>query len=71
MANKELINRLKTERDDLLYKCTSLETFINSDKFNRINYIQQLLLPIQLDTMLAYLTILDARLRDLEEPFND
>lgn len=71
MANKELINRLKIERNDLLGKCASLETFINSDKFNRINYIQQLLLPIQLDTMNAYLTILDARLRDLEEPFND
>ena len=71
MANKELINRLKIEHDDLLYKCTSLEIFINSDKFNRINYIQQLLLPIQLDTMSAYLTILEARLHDLEEPFND
>ena len=71
MANKELINRLKIERDDLLYKCTSLEIFINSVRFNRINYIQQLLLPIQLDTMNAYLTILDSRLRDLEEPFND
>ena len=71
MANKELINRLKIERSDLLDKCTSLEIFINSDKFNRINYIQQLLLPIQLDTMNAYLTILDARLHDLEEPFND
>ena len=71
MANKELINRLKIERSDLLDKCTSLEIFINSDKFNRINYIQQLLLPIQLDTMNTYLTILDARLHDLEEPFND
>lgn len=71
MANKEFINRLKIERSDLLNKCTSLETFINSDKFNGINYIQQLLLPIQLDTMNAYLTILDARLNDLEEPFND
>ena len=71
MANKELINRLKVERSDLLDKCTSLETFINSVRFNRINYIQQLLLPIQLDTMNAYLTILEARLRDLEEPFND
>ena len=71
MENKELINRLKIERNDLLDKCDSLETFIDSDKFNRINYIQQLLLPIQLDTMNAYLTILDARLRDLEEPFND
>ena len=71
MTNKELINRLKIERSDLLDKCTSLEIFINSDKFNRINYIQQLLLPIQLDTMNAYLTILDARLHDLEEPFND
>ena len=71
MANKELINRLKIERNDLLNKCDSLETFINSDKFNDINYVQQLLLPIQLDTMNAYLTILDARLYDLEEPFND
>lgn len=71
MANKELINRLKIERSDLLDKCTSLEIFINSDKFNRINYIQQLLLPIQLDTMNAYLTILDARLRDLVDPNNE
>ena len=68
---EKVIKRLIVERNDLLDKCTNLEIFINSDKFNRINYIQQLLLPIQLDTMNAYLTILDARLRDLEEPFND
>ena len=68
---EKVIKRLIVERNDLLDKCTSLETFINSDKFNDVNYVQQLLLPIQLDTMLAYLTILDARLRDLEEPFND
>ena len=71
MANKEFINRLKIERNDLLDKCASLQAFIDSDKFNDVNYVQQLLLPIQLDTMNAYLTILDARLNDLEEPFND
>ena len=71
MANKELINRLKIEHSDLLDKCASLETFINSDKFNDVNYVQQLLLPSQLSAMETYLTILDARLDDLEEPFND
>ena len=68
---EKVIKRLIVERNDLLDKCASLETFIDSDKFNDVNYVQQLLLPIQLDTMNAYLTILDARLNDLEEPFND
>lgn len=68
---KKVIKRLIVERNDLLDKCASLEAFIDSDKFNDVNYVQQLLLPIQLDTMNAYLTILDARLNDLEEPFND
>lgn len=68
---KKVIKRLIVERNDLLDKCAKLEAFIESDKFNDVNYVQQLLLPIQLDTMNAYLTILDARLHDLEEPFND
>lgn len=68
---EEVIKRIVIERNDLLDKCASLEAFIDSDKFNDVNYVQQLLLPIQLDTMNAYLTILDARLNDLEEPFND
>ena len=68
---EKIIKRLIVERNDLLDKCTKLEAFIESDKFNDVNYVQQLLLPIQLDTMNAYLTILDARLHDLEEPFND
>lgn len=68
---EKVIKRLIVERNDLLDKCASLEAFIDSDKFNDVNYVQQLLLPIQLDTMNAYLTILDARLNDLEEPFND
>ena len=68
---KEVIKRIVIERNDLLDKCASLEAFIDSDKFNDVNYVQQLLLPIQLDAMNAYLTILDARLNDLEEPFND
>ena len=59
------------ERNDLLDKCASLEAFIDSDKFNGINYIQQLLLPSQLSAMETYLMLLDARLEDLEEPFND
>ena len=68
---EKVIKRLIVERNDLLDKCASLEAFIDSDKFNDVNYVQQLLLPIQLDTMNAYLTILDARLHDLEEPFNE
>ena len=71
MANKEFIHRLEIEKEELEYKKDALSEFIDSDKFNDVNYVQQLLLPIQLDTMNAYLTILDARLYDLEEPFND
>ena len=59
------------ERNDLLDKCSSLEAFIDSDKFNDVNYVQQLLLPSQLSAMETYLMLLDARLDDLEEPFND
>ena len=70
MANKELINRLKIERNDLLDKCDSLETFIDSDKFNDVNYVQQLLLPSQLSAMETYLTILEARMEDLVDPNN-
>ena len=68
---EEVIKRIVIERNDLLDKCTSLEAFIDSDKFNDVNYVQQLLLPSQLSAMETYLMLLDARLDDLEEPFND
>lgn len=68
---KEVIKRIVIERNDLLNKCASLEAFIDSDKFNDVNYVQQLLLPSQLSAMETYLMLLDARLDDLEEPFND
>ena len=68
---KEVIKRIVIERNDLLNKCASLEAFIDSDKFNDVNYVQQLLLPSQLSAMETYLMLLDARLEDLEEPFND
>jgi hypothetical protein len=68
---KEVIKRIVIERNDLLDKCSSLEAFIDSDKFNDVNYVQQLLLPSQLSAMETYLMLLDARLDDLEEPFND
>ena len=68
---KEVIKRIVIERNDLLDKCASLEAFIDSDKFNDVNYVQQLLLPSQLSAMETYLMLLDARLDDLEEPFND
>ena len=68
---KEVIKRIVIERNDLLDKCSSLEAFTDSDKFNDVNYVQQLLLPSQLSAMETYLMLLDARLDDLEEPFND
>lgn len=68
---EKVIKRLIAERNDLLDKCASLEAFIDSDKFNDVNYVQQLLLPSQLSAMETYLMLLDARLDDLEEPFND
>ncbi len=68
---EKVIKRLIAERNDLLDKCSSLEAFIDSDKFNDVNYVQQLLLPSQLSAMETYLMLLDARLNDLEEPFND
>ena len=68
---RKVIKRIVIERNDLLDKCASLEAFIDSDKFNDVNYVQQLLLPSQLSAMETYLMLLDARLDDLEEPFND
>ena len=37
---KEVIKRIVIERNDLLNKCASLEAFIDSDKFNDVNYMQ-------------------------------
>lgn len=68
---EEVIKRLIAERNDLLDKCASLEAFIDSDKFNDVNYVQQLLLPSQLSAMETYLTILEARMEDLEDPNNE
>lgn len=67
---EEVIKRLIAERNDLLDKCASLEAFIDSDKFNDVNYVQQLLLPSQLSAMETYLTILEARMEDLVDPNN-
>lgn len=68
---EKVVKRIIVERNDLLDKCSSLEAFIESDKFNDVNYVQQLLLPSQLSAMETYLMLLDARLEDLIDPFND
>ena len=70
MANKEFINRLKIEKEELGYKVDMLFNFIVSDNFEHISYIQQLLLPAQLSAMETYLTILEARIEDLVDPNN-
>ena len=70
MANKEFIQRLKEEHSELLNKASKLQAFIESDNFDKINFYQQGLLPVQLEIMNAYLMVLEARLRDLSEEHN-
>ena len=69
MENKEFINRLETEEEELEYKKDALSKFIRSENFRHINYTQQLLLPAQLSAMETYLIILEARLDDLKGAF--
>ena len=58
-------DRLIKEYSDLSEKCDKLRQFIISDKFIELNNKQSGLLLEQHKYMLAYLNILDLRIKDL------
>jgi len=61
------LDRLKVEKDELLYKVTKLAMFLNSDKVNDLSDANELLLKQQLEAMNGYLNILIIRLELLKK----
>ena len=54
--------RLIKEKEDLEQKIVKLGAFLDSDKFNEIELVQQSLLNIQFLAMTTYLTCLQERI---------
>jgi len=61
------LDRLKTEKDELLDKVTKLSMFLNSDKIDGLSDANQLLLKHQLLSMNDYLNILIIRIELIEK----
>ena len=61
------LDRLKIEKDELLYKVTKLAMFLNSDKVIELSDANELLLKQQLESMNTYLNILIIRIELLEK----
>lgn len=61
------LDRLKVEKEELLYKVTKLAMFLNSDKVNDLSDANELLLKQQLEAMNTYLNILIIRIELLEK----
>lgn len=61
------LERLKTEKNELLEKTTKLSMFLNSDKVNDLSESNELLLKFQLEHMNNYLNILIIRIELLEK----
>lgn len=68
MENKELINKLEKEQDELNEKLHKLDLFITKqDKSQTISDLQLNLLNVQCDAMSAYSNVLEMRIDDLKE----
>jgi len=64
---KELLKKLKEEKEILEKKVEKLEVFINeSVEYTEINETQRILIPIQLDSMKLYLNVLKERIWNLQ-----
>lgn len=61
------IDRLHNEKPELRHKLTSLEKFMGSDEFKKLDHIHQILLCQQAVHMASYITILETRLHLLEK----
>ena len=61
------LERLKTEKNELLEKTTKLSMFLNSDKINDLSEANELLLKFQLEHMNNYLNILLIRIELIEK----
>ena len=66
--NKETLDRLHTESEELFDKLTKLEAFVTTHpKFYRLDKTQQGLLRTQLHAMLTYHNILNLRIETLTQ----
>lgn len=63
--NKELIEKLTQEDNELLDKITKLKSFLYTDAFNLLPYNHQHLMEAQVKAMETYHTILCARIYEL------
>lgn len=58
--------RVLNEQSELQTKINGLDSFIKSDEYNDVSYVQRHLLAIQLNTMLSYNQVLLARISELQ-----
>jgi CHASE3 domain sensor protein len=63
---KTFLERLKEEEKELSQKIAKLEDFVdNNPTYENVGDVQFVLLPAQLNAMIAYLHILQYRIEDL------
>ena len=65
------LDRLKIEHDELQNKIEKLQSFIDSDKYNKLNLTIQLAMSEQLFYMAMYLKTLDVRLMFYNDKDNE
>ena len=71
--DKNVFERLEKEHEELLNKANKLSAFIESEHFKKLDQLNQHLLVLQSNTMMAYLNVLSIRLGvnnevDAEQP---
>ena len=59
------LDRLLQEETELIERTHKLNTFLNSDKVKMLSFTQHSLLLTQVKVMEAYASILDMRIKDL------
>ena len=66
MTNKQHIDKLIIESEELIRKTTKLKNFMESDRYKTLDKYHQDLLTLQYNAMNSYLYILMMRIEDLD-----
>jgi len=63
--NKQILDKLTLEKQELIVKKEKLDKYIKSEYFNKLDEIQKVLLNLQSNVLDNYMDILNYRIIDL------
>lgn len=63
--NKEVLDKLTIEKQELIEKKEKLDKYIKSEDFNKLGEVQKVLLNLQVNVLDNYTDILNYRIIDL------